>query len=135
MFPSHWAGTWGSVGWAVNWNVDVAEWRSHEDTENRKTLWDVGFTPSLRVRGDTTPIGRPFADLGLGIHVLEDDHIGTKQLGLSWLFGEFGGVGLQFGAHDEFGVSVRVMHESNGSIREPNNGLTAYMLRLEYAFE
>ena len=136
--PSRWSGMWGPVAWSVLWNFDVAQWRSQEDNlhpDNRRSIWDVGFTPSVRFRGDVTSVGRPFADLGLGIHVLEDNTLGTKSLGTSWEFGEFGGVGLLFGPRDDFGLSFRVMHESNAGIKDPNNGLTVYLVRLEYTFQ
>jgi hypothetical protein len=67
---------------------------------------------------------------------LHPDWVSTaeRELGSRALFGEFGGIGWRFGRYHQFGVSARIIHESNAGIRQPNDGLTTYVVRLEHAF-
>jgi lipid A 3-O-deacylase len=130
--PSRFSGAFAGFDWRVDWNVDVAEWRRSGD--GHRHLYDVGFSPGVRLHGGSTAYGRPFVDLGVGVHALSGTRLGNRVLSSAVLFGEFAGIGWQFGPHDAFGISARVIHESNAGIKEPNDGVTAYMVRLEYAF-
>ena len=134
-FATPWTGRRWNLDWAVNWNVDAAYWRSNEQgIHDNRFLWDLGVTPSLEVGGDRTLIGYPYAELGIGGHVLSQTNVGTKYLGSSFQFGEFLGVGVQFGEQRECSVSARILHESNAGLSEPNNGLTVFELRVSYSF-
>ncbi|MFO1313002.1 MAG: acyloxyacyl hydrolase [Burkholderiales bacterium] len=135
-FASPWAGRKWNADWSVRWNVDAAYWHSREQgSHDHQSLWDLGVTPSLIVRGDRTALGYPFAEIGAGVHVLSNTSIGTRYLGSSFQFGEFLGAGFEFGERREWAVSARVLHESNAGINEPNNGLTVFVLNLSYRLQ
>jgi lipid A 3-O-deacylase PagL len=132
-FPSQFAGKFRGVDWALAWQADFARWRSSSNNVFGKDhLYDVGFTPRLRVLAEPTRFGRPFVELGVGLHALSGKEISNHELGMPVLFGSFAGIGWRFGAREEFAVAARVLHESNARIREPNDGMTTLLVRLEY---
>ena len=78
---------------------------------------------------------RPFLEVGAGVRLLTSPRITSDfTLGTAFQFAEFAGVGLQFGAHQQYVAGYRFQHVSNGGIKEPNPGINFSQLYLQYNF-
>jgi len=128
-------------------------WRGHSALEAGVAQWDgggafgrgnsriidVGITPVFRIE---RPVGgvTPFAEVGIGVHVLDHTSITRRNsenldVSTSFQFGEHLGGGLLVGARRQFGVGVYAYHESNGSVKKPNPGVTGFRISAAYMFE
>lgn len=92
------------------------------------------MTPQVRLTFADGQYFQKYVDFGIGAHVLSGHHIGDRQLGTNFQFGEYVGVGTKFDGNREYAASVRLAHESNGGTNSTNNGLTTVGLRFEYTW-
>ena len=53
-----------------------------------------------------------------------------NQFGTVFRFTEIIGTGLRFGPGNTYGTGIRIEHMPNADIKQPNNGLTAGLLRI-----
>jgi lipid A 3-O-deacylase len=110
------------------------DWDGREARLNDKKVWDVSFTPTLRLRSQRSD-WQPYAELGLGIHLLSRVRINeNRTFSTAFQFGEFLGMGVVFGSRRQWDLSAHVEHVSNGGIREPNAGITFGAVILQYRF-
>jgi len=116
-----------NIGIDLRLAAQAAYWRGHEHPASNSSLWDFGLTPVFHWSGaDMGPV-RLFADAGIGVHLLTDTRINTERVfSTAFQFGEIGVVGLAFGERHRYELGALVQHVSNGSIKEPNNGLTYF---------
>ena len=105
--------------------AQLAYWHAQQHPTEHGSLFDAGLTPMLRWLGPGFGGVQPYAEAGVGIHLLSHTRINNDRvLSSAFQFGENGGVGLAFGEHHRYELGVYVQHESNARIKEPNNGLT-----------
>jgi lipid A 3-O-deacylase len=91
---AHWA-TDGAWQWTGAWRAEIGYWESDDARGNEgDDLWEVGFTPLVRLE-PTAPGGfAPYLEAGIGGRVLSDTRIGRRQLATAWQFGSHIGAGV-----------------------------------------
>lgn len=126
-----------------NWDATLAfqggisNWSGHEDGSRNARVTDLSITPilSLYPRGFELSKFVPYVEMGLGAHLISKTYINRdRRFATAYQFGEHVEVGVRFGTQKEFGLGVFVQHVSNGSIKEPNNGLTYSGVKFSYGF-
>jgi opacity protein-like surface antigen len=122
-----------------NWHVGgymefaAGYWRQREPQPGEHaSLTDFGLTPVLRVQPNSL-VG-PYAEIGLGAHLLSHSSIGGTRMSTGFQFGNHIGLGYRFGAKQSFDLSYRFQHLSNASIKRPNAGINFNQIRLQHDF-
>ena len=133
---NNWERSWFNGGaWYLNgyWDVTLAYMESDIDHTD---LVDVGLTPVFRLQRDAELSSgvTPFAEAGVGAHLVSDTELGRHDLSSTFLFGSQIGVGLGFGNSGQYQLSYRFQHLSNADIETPNDGIELHLLRFAYAF-
>jgi lipid A 3-O-deacylase len=125
-------GSWHLGGY---WDLSAAYWDNESVPRNNNGLADVGFTPVFRFGQNNVSGVSPYVELAVGIHFLSTTSINSqREFGSSFQFGDRIGTGLRFGNKGEYDLSYSYQHESNGSFKEPNQGINFQQLRLMYHF-
>ncbi len=138
---NRWARTWFNGGaWNVGgyWDAELA-YIDADDTVSGENddLFDLSLTPVFRLQRDTALSSgvSPFADAGIGAHLLSETSLGDKGYSTAFQFGSLVGFGLGFGKHGQYELGYRFQHISNAGFKKPNDGLNLHMLRFGYAFD
>lgn len=119
--------------WHYAWEANVSYWFLDRVRRGEKTLAEIGFTPNFRLeRGQPTSWGRPYLELGIGVHLLSRSHIGERDMSSAFQFGSHIGTGVSFGSREQYELAWRIEHLSNGGLRSPNPGIDFIMVRLGY---
>jgi len=114
--------------------AQLAYWRGREHPAVRSSLWDASLIPMLRWIGPQVATVRPFAELGVGAHLLSATRINTERnFSTTFQFGDVAGVGVTFGERQRYELGAYVHHISNAGIKEPNNGITFFGVVLRTA--
>jgi hypothetical protein len=114
--------------------AQLAYWRGREHPAERSSLWDVSLIPMLRWIGPQVAAVRPFAELGVGAHLLSATSINTERtFSTAFQFGDVAAIGIAFGERQRYELSAYVHHVSNAGIKEPNNGITFFGVVLRTA--
>ena len=134
---NRWERSWFEGGaWYVSgyWDAELAYLESDRGDHNE--LVDVSLTPVLRVQRDASLSSgvTPFAEAGIGAHLLSDTRLGVRVFSTAFQFGSHIGLGLGFGERGQYELSYRYQHLSNADIKQPNDGLDLHLLRLGYNF-
>ncbi len=143
ILPSHLSdrtdtGMTYDLEWPLDWK-STSSWNTSVYLEFMLSRWggctgsdcehltDVGVMPVLRFH-DLEPAGSPmYIDLGLGAHLISHTRIVGQVYSTAFQFSEIPGFGWLFGNYD---IGVRYLHESNGNIKLPNDGMNFLLLRL-----
>jgi lipid A 3-O-deacylase len=131
-FPTGLRGQLGATAWVATLNVDVARWHATSAEYGHANISDLGVTPQLRLLPSRNESLGLFIDLGIGAHAVSAHDVGGRQLGTTFQFGEYLGIGTAFGERRQFAASLRLLHESNCGASRSNSGLTSLGLRFEY---
>jgi hypothetical protein len=128
--PGHDA-LWRGDGWQVDhqWWMRLANWHARNDAATDKDVWDVGVVPVLRLRSSAASSVIPFAEAGIGAHLISRTRLDDRKFSTAFQFGEHVAVGARFGAYT---AALRLEHVSNGSIKRPNSGMTFTGVELRY---
>jgi lipid A 3-O-deacylase len=128
--------TWWQIGdwhFALIGEANVAWWHTNEGNVH-DNIGEIGATPVIRFIKSSGPV-RPFVEVGAGIRLLTSPRISSDlTLGNAFQFAELAGVGMRFGAHQQYVAGYRFQHVSNGGIKEPNPGINFSQLYLQYQF-
>jgi hypothetical protein len=115
------------------WDVGAGYWKRDDVLPGQNDeIFEVGLTPVFRLQRNE--LKGPYAELGIGAHVLSRTSLGGKRFSTMFQFGDHVGVGYRFGAKGAFDLSYRYQHLSNASIKRPNNGINFNQIRLQYHF-
>lgn len=107
--------------------AQLSYWHAQQHPTANGPVWDSSITPVLRWLAPFATTVQPFLELGVGAHLLSHTRINDERVfSTAFQFGENGGAGIAFGEHHRFELGVYIQHVSNGSIKEPNNGLTYF---------
>lgn len=120
-------------GWAVKAHLDfnIAQIDGKLAGAN-KGIVVLGVTPTLRFEPKSSP---GFIEFGIGAHYFDEKTINSgKSVGTHFEFGDLLGVGVRFGAKQQFEAGYRIIHYSNAGISTNNPGLDFHQLRLQYNF-
>lgn len=117
------------------WDASVGYWRASEwgtVPDNKKTLYDIGFTPVFRF--EKTNKKGFYVEGGIGAHVLSRLYDNAyKHLSTAFQFGDHIAVGYVF--DNNWDVAIKAQHFSNGGIKEPNSGVNVLLLKADYRFQ
>ena len=136
---SDWQRSWLGEGrdWHVTgfWEAAIGRWKGRSSVGNNQTITDIGLTPVFRVEQKNPSGFAPYAEMAVGVHFITPTFIyANRRFGRSFQFGDSVGFGARFGARREFDLGYRYQHLSNGSYKQPNQGINLNEFRLTYRF-
>ena len=120
-------------GWRLghHWMLGLSRWGSKRHQFANSHLWDAWTANVLRVEVAPGSSIVPYAELGLGAHLLSKTRIHARKFSTAFQFGEHVALGVRFGPRQSYSVAVRLSHVSNASIKSPNDGVTFTGLELQ----
>ena len=125
-------GRWSYV-LAPEWQIGF--WDAQQPGVNGSRIFDASVTGVLTIRPRSSGISSYYLDIGFGVHLLSETRISDERhFGSSFQFGEFLGVGADFGERRRYSLAARVQHVSNGGIKRPNPGVTFMQVLMMYRF-
>jgi lipid A 3-O-deacylase len=126
-------GNWHLGGY---WDLQAGYWDNASDGKTNSGLWELAFTPVLRVQQSQWSAFSPYLELGVGAHLLSETSVSPqRRFSTAFQFGSHAGVGARFGQKNAFELGDRYQHLSNASIKDPNNGINFHVLRFGYWFK
>jgi len=115
------------------WDLGLGYWRRDGVLPGQNDeITEIGLTPVFRLQQND--LTGPYAELGIGFHLLSKTSLGDKRFSTMFQFGDHLGVGYRFGTKGAFDLSYRYQHLSNASIKRPNNGINFNQIRVQYHF-
>ncbi len=132
-----WKRNWFTGGaWYLGgyWDTELAA--MDPDIADADNVYAISITPVFRYQRDSRLSSgiTPFAEAGLGAHLLSDTHVGDNDMSTAFQFGPLLGLGVGFGERGQYELSYRFTHLTNADIKEPNDGLDLHLLKLGYNF-
>ena len=125
-------GRWHLGGY---WETSFGYWDNNSVAKTHDSIFDFGFTPVFRFEPNNLNGFSPYAELGVGVHVLSHTSVSPqRQFGSAFQFGDHVGAGVRFGEKGQFDIGYRYQHLSNAGIKQPNQGINFHELRLQYHF-
>ncbi|WP_321794270.1 acyloxyacyl hydrolase [Caballeronia sp. J97] len=129
--------TWWEIGgfhFTLIGEGHVSFWHTTEDNAVHPNIWEIGITPVVRFV-KSAGYFRPFIEAGVGVRLLSHTRITEDfSVGSAFQFADMVGVGMIFGAKQNYQAGLRFQHLSNGGIKEPNPGINFSQLYLQYNF-
>ena len=128
--------TWWQIGdwhFSLVGEAHVAWWHTDEG-DVHDNIGEIGISPVIRFIKGSGAV-RPFIEVGTGVRLLTSPTISENYtLSTAFQFANMAGVGVQFGARQQYLAGFRFQHVSNGGIKEPNPGINFSQLYLQYNF-
>ncbi|MEJ8857181.1 acyloxyacyl hydrolase [Variovorax robiniae] len=124
---------WGGVVTTYG-DFFVSNWRARQRFLGHQTYTQIGAIANARYRfsGGASPW---FTELGIGLTVFDGYYeTDSRRFSTQFQFTEVLAVGRNFGETGAHEVSLRLLHVSNGGIKEPNPGENLVKLRYAYRF-
>ncbi|MGY4494435.1 acyloxyacyl hydrolase [Pseudomonas sp. TE3610] len=121
----NWDKTWlqSSTGLLTGyWDLGYTYWQAGDHAGGRHSL---SFSPVFVYEFGNGPT-KPFIEAGVGVSMFTGASAGDQQFGSAFNFEDRLGAGLKFADGEK--VGVRVIHYSNASIQQPNDGIESYSL-------
>lgn len=135
---SDWNKSWFNDGdWHVTgfWEGSLGQWSGHSSKGNNQTITDVGLTPVFRFEQKNLSGMAPYVEGAIGFHLISPTFINAgRKFATSFQFGDHVGFGMRFGERHQYDVGYRYQHLSNGSIKQPNQGINFNEIHLDYRF-
>jgi len=98
------------------------------DTE----IYALAFSPVFVLYwGEEEGSFRPYLEVGIGAALLSDTTLAGRDLSTTFQFENRFGAGIRL---DRLDFHIRYMHYSNGSVKQPNHGVDAFVLGLVISF-
>lgn len=134
----NWQKTWFDTGaWRLGgfWDLSLGSWDGHSSAGETRNIVDVGVTPVFQLQRKAVAGFAPYVEGAIGFHLLSHTAIDARRkFGTSFQFGDHVGVGVRFGAKQEYDLAYLYQHLSNGGIKHPNNGINFNQVRFAYHF-
>jgi len=116
------------------WDASLAQLRAtkyRDDPNQTQHITMIGLTPMFRYERDSKT--GFYAEGGIGAHLMSElyDNNGDR-LSTAFQFGDQVGVGYVF--QNKLDVGFKLLHFSNGGIKNPNSGINLAVLRASYPF-
>lgn len=132
-----WRHNWFSEGaWYLGgyWDTELALMQADQGADDK--IYGISLTPVFRYQRDARLSSgvTPFAEAGIGAHLLSGTHLGNSDLATTFQFGSLLGVGVGFGERGQYELSYRYTHISNADIKQPNDGVDLHLFKLGYNF-
>jgi hypothetical protein len=142
--PSHFYGYRIAAGYrpnALTWDkafvyfdLSYGHWWILQSSPHR-SINIYSLAPILRAYIGKFPKVSPFIEASIGISYLSRTRIDSRNLGMHFSFQDQIGFGLAFGPEQRLGVSLSILHYSNGSLSSHNAGITVpLLLNANYRF-
>lgn len=126
------SGNWMVTGF---WEASLGEWKGKSSAGNNQSILDVGLTPVFRFQQRTLSGLAPYAEGAIGFHLISPTFINAnRKFGSAFQFGDHVGFGIRFGDRYQYDLGYRYQHLSNGSIKQPNQGINFNQVRFTYHF-
>ncbi len=116
-------------GFKVHGEADLARWHGCTGADCGDVT-DVGATSVFRTALSCSPDVDWYLDLAVGAHLISRTRIASQVYSTGFQFSEFMGTGLLFGEQRRYEVGARLMHESNGDWKTPNDGMDLLVLNM-----
>lgn len=133
-----WERQWFTEGeWHLGgyWELSASYWDGDAGKTGNGSLLEVGLTPVFRLQRGAPPGGTsPYAEIGVGPHLMSETRIDDKEMSTSFQFGSHLGFGARFGAQGHYELGYRFQHLSNAGIDHPNPGINFHLLRVVYHY-
>jgi len=113
--------------------AQVARWVASDSDAQYHSLTDGSVIAELRYWLSPEAPVRPFAEGGLGVHLLSNVRIANRQLGVAFDFGTQVAVGAVFGDNGRYELAAFAHHVSNAGIKDPNDGINYFGIRFRAA--
>ncbi len=134
----NWDKQWFTAGnWLVTgfWEISASHWRGNSHKGNNQRVYDLGLTPVFRLQQKNLSSVAPYLEGAIGVHILSKTRINTeREFATAFQFGDHIGAGIRFGKQHQFDLGYSFQHLSNGSIKQPNDGIDFHQLRFSYHF-
>ena len=111
----------------------IGRWVARDSQAQAHSLYAGSFLAELRYWLGGPGSLRPFVEAGFGFDLLSHVHIAEQNMTTAFNFGSQAAVGLTFGDNGRYELSALIHHASNGSIKQPNDGLTYGGIRFRVA--
>ena len=108
------------------WEGSLNYWNGRGD-EN----YGIALSPVFAYYFNLSEGVRPFIEGGIGASLWSETRMGPRNLSTNFLFEDRIGAGVRIGAWD---LSLRYMHYSNASIKQPNDGIDIFIGSVNYKF-
>ena len=120
-------GAWYLGGY---WDTELARMKAGN------TVYGISLTPVLRYQRDVQLSSgfTPFAEAGVGPHLLSATHLGGNDLSTALQVGSLLGLGIGFGDKGQYELSYRYTHITNLGLNNSNDGLSLHLFKLGYNF-
>ena len=129
----HLASTPASEIWGF-WDLTAAIWRENKyqnELDATKSFLDIGFTPTGRWQAPNH-LG-PYFEAGLGPHLNTGVYENNgRRLSTHLQFGT--SLGLGYNLPNGLDLALKITHFSNGSIKQPNNGVNLAIAKVGWKF-
>jgi len=118
------------------WDASIGEWRGHAAIGGNQKVTDFGLTPVFRYQRNSRVFGiLPYVEGAIGFHLISPTFINSdRKFGSAFEFGDHVGAGFRFGSREQYDLTYRFQHLSNGGIKKPNQGINFNQIRLAYHF-
>ena len=114
------------------WDYGLGQWHRSSPAGQNDSITEVGVTPVFRLEQNS--LRGFYGEAAIGFHLYSRTSIGDRRLSTAFQFGDHVGIGYRFGVKSAFDLSYRYQHLSNGSIKQPNQGINFNQIRLQYHF-
>jgi hypothetical protein len=116
------------------WDFNLAQWRAtaHRGVSgDRQNITVIGVTPVFRYERDDK-FGW-YAEAGIGASLFSELYNNSgNRLSTAYEFADH--VGAGYVLSNNWDVSARIQHYSNGGIKHPNTGVNWFVLKAAYRF-
>lgn len=111
------------------WEANASYWSSDPGQSGNDALWEVGFTPVLRMPLPANSGPQTYIEGGIGAHLISETEIEDIDLSSAFHFGSLIGIGMLLD-QGRLDVGLRLQHLSNAGIVQPNHGIDLLLLRI-----
>ncbi len=125
-------GDWLVTGF---WEAAAGRWQGRSAAGNNQTITDLSVTPVFRLQQKQPSAFSPYLEGAIGFHLISPTFIyANRHFGSAFQFGDHIGAGVRFGDHQQYDIAYRYQHLSNGSIKQPNQGINLNQIHFVYHF-
>lgn len=123
--------SWNRLGY---WEFAVGGWHWEDERTpprgSKDGLLEIAATPIFRFeRLPAAASGaRPFVEAGIGVHLISEKLVSSRDMSSNLHFGSLLGAGWYFGRQDRFELALRIQHLSNAGLKKPNPGINFAVL-------
>jgi lipid A 3-O-deacylase len=98
--------------------------------EKDNDVYGAAFSPVfIYFFGSPESAVQPYIEAGIGVAGISDTRIGDRNMSTAFQFEDRVGLGVRA---EPFDFNVRYMHYSNGSVKEPNDGVDLLLFTVSY---